>query len=142
MLRNEMRKAFFSPLSDSYPLSCSRRSGEKGSQRFPSSRHGSRSCHRRGRRSWEIKGLISSLKVKASLVSLEKLKVSIVNFKPKDYLIYEVVPEQNDEWRCMVSFQVLSDSPINNFWLLGEVQAPHDHGRQDGRGDRQDEEQW
>ena len=42
------------------------------------------------------------------------------NFKPKDYLIYEVVPEQNNEWRCMVSFQVLSDSPINNFWLLGD----------------------
>ena len=81
-------RCFFSPLLDSYPLSYSRRSGEKDSQRFPSSPHGSHSCHRRDRRSWEINESISLLKVKVSLVSLEKVKVSLTSLR---------------KWKCLWS---------------------------------------
>ena len=41
------------------------------------------------------------------------------NFRSRDYLIYEYVPEQDDAGRCMVSFQVLAESPVSSFWLLG-----------------------
>ena len=44
----------------------------------------------------------------------------IFNFKPRNYLILEPVVEKNDTLHCMISFQVLADSPVNNFWLLGD----------------------
>ena len=45
-------------------------------------------------------------------------KSKVFNFKPRDYLILEQVPEKNNTKHCMISFQVLADSPVNNFWLL------------------------
>ena len=47
-------------------------------------------------------------------------KGKIFNFKPRDYLILESLPEKNNTKHCMISFQVLADSPVNNFWLLGD----------------------